>query len=224
MNFAVRAASLAAVAFCAGATIVATDPTFAVSGSLTPIASAPAPILTIQSQGLLDDSAVVFAPHREIVQKTVAARAPQTPSSNDDAAAPTSLAALVAAHAMPASIDSDLRCLAGAVYFESKSEPLEGQLAVAEVVINRAESGRFPRGICQVVLQPSQFSFVRKGALPPINTSSRDWREAVAVAEIAMNDQWQSRASDALFFHATHVSPNWGKDRVVRLGNHVFYR
>ena len=221
MHFAVRAASLAAVTFCAGATLVATDPTFAGSGAMTPIVTAPAPVLTIESQGLLDDTAFSYAPRQEVVQKI----APQ-PAVATDAAdrAPSSLAALVSAHTMPGTVDPELRCLAGAVYFEAKSEPLEGQLAVAEVVINRAESGRFPRGICRVVFQPSQFSFVRNGALPPINTSSRDWKEAVAVAEIAMNDQWQSRAADALFFHATHVSPNWGKDRVVRLGNHIFYR
>ncbi|WP_414901080.1 cell wall hydrolase [Sphingomonas flavalba] len=205
--------------FCAGATLLATDPTFAGSGTMAAIVTAPAPVLTIESQGLLDDAAITFAPRQEVVQ-TIAPR----PAVTTEPADPASLAALVSAHTMPDTLDPELRCLAGAVYFEAKSEPLEGQLAVAEVVINRAESGRFPRGICQVIFQRSQFSFVRNGALPPIRTSSRSWKEAVAVAEIAMNDQWQSRAADALFFHATHVSPNWGKDRVVRLGNHIFYR
>ena len=221
MHFAVRAASLAAVTFCAGATLVATDPTFAGSGAMTPIVTAPAPVLTIESQGLLDDSAVAFAPRQEVVQKI----APQ-PAVATDAAdrAPSSLAALVSAHTMPGTVDPELRCLAGAVYFEAKSEPLEGQLAVAEVVINRAESGRFPRGICRVVFQPSQFSFVRGGDFPPIDRSSRAWREAAAIAHVASEDLWDSSVSDALFFHASHVSPGWRKQRIARVGNHVFYR
>src|SRR3546814_3543236 len=61
---------------------------------------------------------------------------------------PVSLAALVDATPMPATIDPELRCLAGAVYFESRGESLAGQLAVARVIINRAESGRFPTSYC----------------------------------------------------------------------------
>src|SRR3546814_1697830 len=71
-------------------------------------------------------------------------------------------------------IDPELRCLAGAVYFESRGESLAGQLAVAHVIINRAESGRFPSSYCGVVHQRSQFSFVRGGKMPSIRESSRD--------------------------------------------------
>lgn len=137
---------------------------------------------------------------------------------------PDTLAEMVAAQEMPASLDRDAECLAASVYFESKSEPLEGQLAVAEVVLNRANSGRFPRSICGVVFQPSQFSFVRNNGFPPINRSSLHWKRAVAIAQIAMEDSWDSKASDALYFHARRVSPNWRKTRVATLGNHVFYR
>ena len=62
-----------------------------------------------------------------------------------------------------AAADEALECLAGAIYFESKGEPLTGQLAVAEVIINRAKSGRFPTDVCAVVKQRGQFSFVRGG-------------------------------------------------------------
>lgn len=120
--------------------------------------------------------------------------------------------------------DSEHDCLATAVYFESKGEPLHGQLAVAEVVINRAESGRFPKSLCGVVKQPGQFSFVRGGRLPSLPRASASWKTAVAIARIARQDLADSAADDALFFHARRVSPGWKKKRVATLGNHVFYR
>src|SRR3546814_7995264 len=107
--------------------------------------------------------------------------APPTPDSIDQTEpeapepAPVTLAALVDATPMPATIDPELRCLAGAVYFESRGESLAGQLAVAHVIINRAESGRFPSSYCGVVHQRSQFSFVRGGKMPSIRESSRQW-------------------------------------------------
>ena len=117
-----------------------------------------------------------------------------------------------------------MKCLAGAVYFESKGESLEGQLAVARVIINRAKSGRFADSLCGVVYQPSQFSFVRGNGMPPIRIDSRSWREAVAIAQIAMNDSWNSPAEGALFFHARRVSPGWGKAKLAMIDNHIFYR
>lgn len=138
--------------------------------------------------------------------------------------APETLAELVAAQAMPATLDRETECLAASVYFEAKSEPLEGQLAVAEVVLNRARSGRFASSVCGVIFQKSQFSFVRGNGFPPIKRNSRHWDNAVAIAQIAIADSWDSRASEALYFHATRVSPGWRKTRVATLGNHVFYR
>src|SRR3546814_1401361 len=82
----------------------------------------------------------------------------------------------------------------GAVYFESKGETLAGQLAVARVVINRSQSGDFPDSICGVVYQPSQFSFIRDGRMPSIKTGSRAWHRAIAIAQIALNDSWDSSA------------------------------
>jgi len=121
--------------------------------------------------------------------------------------------------------DEDERCLATAVYFEAKSESPEGQLAVAQVILNRARSGRFPESICSIVTQPSQFSFVRGGRLPAIPQASAAWARAVAVARIAQNELWSAVAPQALFFHAMHVSPRWGNvTRVTRIGNHIFYR
>jgi spore germination cell wall hydrolase CwlJ-like protein len=136
-----------------------------------------------------------------------------------------SLDKLVSQQVMPAKLDRETECLAASVYFESKSEPLEGQLAVAEVVLNRAKSGgRFPPSVCSVVFQKGQFSFVRGGGFPPMNRAGIMWKTAVAIAQIAMNDQWDSRASKALYFHARRVSPSWNRVRVAQLGNHIFYR
>jgi len=118
----------------------------------------------------------------------------------------------------------ELECLAGAIYFEAKSESLEGQLAVGRVVINRAKSGRFPSSYCGVVYQRSQFSFIRGGQMPAIDRGSRLWHNAVAVAKIAHANAYPSPAEGALFFHATSVSPNWRLTRVARVDNHVFYR
>lgn len=151
---------------------------------------------------------------------------PRVPAdfSPDLPSAATSLAELVDEQVIPASLDSELQCLAGTVYFESKGETLAGQLAVARVVINRAESGRFPDTICDVVHQPGQFSFIRGGRMPEINTSRRSWRRAVAIAQIAMRDAWDSVAEGALFFHARRVSPGWKRTRLAAIDNHIFYR
>lgn len=120
--------------------------------------------------------------------------------------------------------DEELNCLAIGVYYESKGEPLAGQLAVADVILNRTTSGRFPTSVCGVLTQRGQFSFVKGGRLPDVDTSRPAWKTAVAIACIAAQDLWDSPAEGALFFHARRVSPKWNHTRVASLGNHVFYR
>ena len=135
-----------------------------------------------------------------------------------------SLSQLVRAYADNAVPDGEHECLAGAVYFESKGEPLQGQLAVAEVILNRAKSGKFPATICGVVKQKSQFSFIRGGRFPPIARGSEAWRKAVAIAHIAKKDLAEGGIGKAMFFHARYVSPRWRLTRVTSIGNHIFYR
>ena len=118
----------------------------------------------------------------------------------------------------------ELECLAGAIYFESKSESLAGQLAVGHVIANRAASGRFPSSYCGVVYQRSQFSFVRGRSMPYIPRASQDWKDAVAIARIVDQKLHPSPMGKALFFHARRVSPGWRMSRVGTLGNHIFYR
>jgi N-acetylmuramoyl-L-alanine amidase len=136
----------------------------------------------------------------------------------------TSLAELVNRRSASTIDGREAECLAGAVYFESKGEPLAGQLAVAEVILNRTRSGRFPSSVCGVVFQRSQFSFVRSNGFPPIVRSGNNWHTAVAIAKIAQAQEWSSGVGKALFFHARYVSPGWRLTRVAALGNHVFYR
>lgn len=121
-------------------------------------------------------------------------------------------------------MDDEAECLAIAVYFESKGEPLDGQLAVAQVIVNRVEDGRFGRDICAVVKAPKQFSFVKAGSLPaPTNRAA--WETAKAVALIAISGSWPEIAPDATHFHATRVNPGWKNlRRVATVGQHVFYR
>ncbi|MCJ2179902.1 cell wall hydrolase [Novosphingobium album (ex Hu et al. 2023)] len=135
-----------------------------------------------------------------------------------------SLAELVAEQDMPGTLSREMRCLAGAIYFEARGETLEGQLAVGRVIINRAASEKFPDSYCGVVLQRSQFSFVRGHAMPSVREHSASWQQAVAIAQIARDGSWKSPAKGALFFHATRVSPNWRLTRVGRIDNHIFYR
>lgn len=117
-------------------------------------------------------------------------------------------------------------CLANAVYFEARGESLEGQLAVAEVVLNRSRSGRYPATWCGVVTQHAQFSFVRGGVIPAANRTSEAWKRAVAIARIAQQGSNRMLAANVLWYHANYVSPSWGR-RLARssvIGAHIFYR
>ena len=118
----------------------------------------------------------------------------------------------------------EMECLAVGIYYESKSEPLAGQLAVGQVIANRSHSGRFAPTYCGVLFQRSQFSFVRGHSYPAPARASRQWENAVAVAKIVDQKLHVSSVAKALFFHAKRVSPGWKLARLGSVGNHVFYR
>lgn len=146
-------------------------------------------------------------------------------TESDDGEADRSLSELVADYAASQAPDAETDCLARGIYYESKGEPLDGQLTVADVIINRSRSSRFPStSICGVLRQPSQFSFVHHGVIPTPPAGSRHWRVAVAIAQIAMQDLADGAAPHALFFHARSVHPGWRLTRVATVGNHIFYR
>ena len=135
------------------------------------------------------------------------------------------LASMVAQLRAPDAGSRELECLATGIYFESKGEPLSGQLAVGKVIANRAESGgRFPGTFCGVLFQRGQFSFVHGRSLPSVPRTNKQWQTAVAIAKIVDQDLKESPVGDALFFHARYVAPGWHAKRVASIGNHVFYR
>jgi len=153
---------------------------------------------------------------------------PQTDSDEAQQAAvkPSGdLASMVAQLRGPEAGSRELECLATGIYFESKSEPLAGQLAVGQVIANRAQSGgRFPDSYCGVLFQRGQFSFVHGRTLPGVPRANHQWQTAVAIAKIVDQGLKESSVGDALFFHARYVAPGWRAKRIASIGNHVFYR
>jgi spore germination cell wall hydrolase CwlJ-like protein len=136
------------------------------------------------------------------------------------------LQALVDKFASNAPLDEQTNCLATAVYFEARGESAEGQLAVARVVMNRAASGRYPPDWCSVVKQHAQFSFVRHGEFPSVDTNSYAWQKAEAVAQLAVANVVPSLSNDVLWYHANYVAPTWRRSlvEVQQIGAHIFYR
>jgi spore germination cell wall hydrolase CwlJ-like protein len=122
-----------------------------------------------------------------------------------------------------ASLDSELECMAKVVHHEAANQSLQGQLAVAQVILNRVRSPLFPKTICGVVNQPGQFFQTRAYAAP---VHSPRWRTSVAIARIAREADLPQVAPGALFYHASYVTPSWSRRRVKvgRIGENVFYR
>ena len=123
-----------------------------------------------------------------------------------------------------------LECLAVAVYFEARGENIEGQIAVAEVVMNRVESDRWPDNICDVVFQDKQFSFTHDGLSDKIDTYSSkniiDWKAALVARAVALQVyEGGDTQITSTHYHALSVSPSWAKHYKLdgRIGDHVFY-
>lgn len=167
-----------------------------------------------------DNGDIIFVPNANGARDSDAA----SPDADKPEEKADSLAELVSMQDTDDALTAEEQCLAGTVYFESKGESLAGQLAVARVVMARAKSGRFPSSLCGVVYQKSQFSFVRGGRMPKIDTSSANWRNAKAITHIALDNSWKSPVEGAMFFHARYVSPGWRLTRLGTIDNHIFYR
>ena len=138
------------------------------------------------------------------------------------------LYALVDRYAAGAPLDEQAHCMAVAVYHEARGESLEGQLAVARVIMNRAASGKYPSSWCGTVKQPWQFSFVnpRTGDMPGVDEASASWRKALGVTRLAVSKAIPLLTDDVLWYHADYVAPVWGRrlTRVEKIGTHIFYR
>ena len=211
------------------AAVKALDNAPAASVAASTVSVQPATLAALPSSTGGPSDALLGAPMpKPVVKPAVLAKA--APSIEREAAwlfkAGWPLYALVDKYSSGAPLDEQGNCLATAVYFEARGESLEGQLAVARVVMNRAASGRYPTDWCSVVKQPWQFSFVRNGQFPAINEGSAAWARAQGVARLAMANVVPSVESDVLWYHATYVAPSWGRRlaMVQKIGLHLFYR
>lgn len=118
----------------------------------------------------------------------------------------------------------DLECLTDNIYFESRGEPLKGQLAVAEVTINRTAHANWPNTICGVVYERCSFEWTCNSDL--YISDSQAYYRARQVAKLALfNVEYEPVMPGALFFHADYVSPNWSMVYNVLgvIGGHIFY-
>lgn len=130
-----------------------------------------------------------------------------------------------------ASGDKEWKCLAEAIYFEARGEDLRGQFAVAEVILNRAESDRYPDTICAVVYQGStrrhacQFSFACDGKAETIHDKAA-FATAGRIARLMLDGEARTLTNGATYFHARSVRPSWARkfQLTARIGSHVFYR
>ena len=147
------------------------------------------------------------------------------------------LTVLKDAHAQVSPVTAQLRqkqldCLARNIYHEAGGEPFEGKVAVAQVTINRVESGQFPSDICQVVYQKNivyekvlcQFSWYCSSASLKKPMNGPVYTESMEVAKKVLLEGFRLPSiNNALYFHADYVNPKWGKKPVAIIGRHIFY-
>ena len=130
----------------------------------------------------------------------------------------------------PVEGDATWRCLTEALYFEARGEGARGQFAVAEVILNRVDSGRFPDTVCAVIRQGTgrkwqcQFTYTCDG-LPETVYDRRSWATMGKIARLALDGAPRSLTHGALFYHARYVSPSWSRVfyRTASIGEHHFY-
>jgi spore germination cell wall hydrolase CwlJ-like protein len=125
-----------------------------------------------------------------------------------------------------------LDCLTRNIYWEAGSEPFEGKVAVAQVTLNRVESGKFPKDICGVVYQKyvvddrviCQFSWYCDGSSVRRPIYPAHWKESEEVAKKVLLEGFRLPSiKNAMYFHADYVNPRWGKPQVAKFGRHIFY-
>ncbi len=125
----------------------------------------------------------------------------------------------------------ELKCLSEALYFEARGEQIEGQIAVADVIINRKKSSQFPNTICGVISEGShkrnacQFSYNCDGKLELIY-DKKTYRRIVKLSSMILKGSFSDVTKGATFFHASEVNPNWSKKfkKTRKIGRHIFYK
>ena len=129
--------------------------------------------------------------------------------------------------------EKDIECLAQNIYHEAGNEPVEGKVAVAQVVINRVKDSRYPKSICNVIKQRNlvkgkvicQFSWQCESK-KPIPVHSRNYKQSEHVAKSILNGNMKNPLlTKALYFHDASINPRWKKvTKIAQIGNNVFYR
>ncbi|MDB2668549.1 cell wall hydrolase [Alphaproteobacteria bacterium] len=131
----------------------------------------------------------------------------------------------------PEAFSEARHCLAQAIYFEARSEPVKGWEAVADVVINRTHNAKYPSTICGVVFQGEyqrhscQFSFACDG-LSDRARNRRLWKQALDVSHRKLiENRERSETAYATHYHADYVTPYWSEKmvRLTKIGRHIFY-
>lgn len=127
--------------------------------------------------------------------------------------------------------DKEWACLTEALYFEARGESLKGQLAVAEVILNRVDNRRYPDSICGVITQGAsklhrcQFSFKCDGR-PEDFHEKRAYRQVGKVARLMLDGRDRPLTQGATHYHTVHVAPGWSRrlQKTAKIGQHIFYR
>ena len=127
--------------------------------------------------------------------------------------------------------DKQMSCLAEALYFEARGEPIKGQLAVGEVILNRVEDARYPSSICRVVNQGTgrrfacQFTYTCDGKLETVH-ERKPYEISLKIAKILMTTHERKLTKGSTHYHSNYVDPKWSKkfERVAKFGRHIFYR
>lgn len=116
-------------------------------------------------------------------------------------------------------------CLAMNIYHESRGERVEGQIAVAQVTINRVNHKEWPSSICEVVYQPYQFSWTHL-IKDPSPIEAKAWSDAKVIARDVMIGNVEDPSKGAVFYHANWVNPDWADQMELSkvIGNHLFYK
>ena len=136
-------------------------------------------------------------------------------------------------------LETALMCMAANIYHEAKNQPMVGQIAVAQVVMNRANDSRYPNNVCdvikqgltykngKVVLGKCQFSWYCDGKKDDVNMKSEKWRNSLRYASMVITNRITLDVTEgATHYHATYVRPAWArtKTKTVRINRHIFYK
>jgi spore germination cell wall hydrolase CwlJ-like protein len=129
--------------------------------------------------------------------------------------------------------ERQLTCLATNIYYEAGNQPFEGKVAVAQVTINRTESGLYPADICRTIYQKNivyekvlcQFSWVCDRAVVARPVNRANFKESEEVAKKVLLEGFRLPSlKDAMYFHGDYINPGWKREKITKIGNHIFYK